>query len=238
MMKKTNQILVVCAVAMVAFFSSCEKKVKEPSKEEVKQKVTNYEELDDYFCSPAEGFDRPNTTLDYNQVVSMLSEYDATRLAPLEKALGYADSRINTFDFKSLIKYLKYVKKLTKGIKNEKVKITGISFISAAKSNYKNTGKSYQDLIYIPTTTINGKQIPFDPYLSDQRDSLVTFKEALAENGYKWIYDSKKDYEEGVAKDHNYKLPMNKKSSKEAKDGSEKSGAGNYGGLEPPYEER
>lgn len=231
-MKKTNLLKLLIIVFTISFMSSC----KEEHKCNHESKSINPEDIEGYFTHPALE-SRPSVALDYDQVVSMLKEYDATRIEPLEKALGYPDSRINTYDFNQFIQYLNYVKKLSKKVGPKGINITGISFISAAMPNYEGLKKSYQDLIYIPTTTINGKQIPFDAVLSAERDSLVTFKAALAENGYNWIYNTKKEFEEGKNEKNDYSISK----LKENKAGvvslvfKERSGAGNLGQLEPPY---
>lgn len=177
------------------------------------------------FCYSDEG--RTPEMLDYTEIVSMLRNYDTTRIAPLEKALGYEDSRINTYNFKQFRKYLGRVKNLSR---KAGIKITGLSFISAAKPNYNGTGRSYQDLIYIPTTTIDGKQVAFDAVQSVEQGRLVTFKEMLAKNGYNWIYNSEGDFNSGKRDDYNYSIELLGDPMKEP------SGAGNVAHLAPPFD--
>lgn len=232
-MKKTNQLLAILSIVALGLLASCNTKAK---KDETKQ-VEEAEEVKpnpDEFTYRYKG--RPKSALNYKEIIEMLADYDKTRIAPLEKALGYEDSRINNYNFEEFMAYLGYIQKLSR---EAGITITGISFISASKPNYNNTGKSYQDLIYIPTTTIDGKQIPFDPVLSAKKKKVVTFKQALAERGYNWIYNTKKEFEDGKRADNNYRTIV-----KQDKAGvltlqspfDEDSGAGNLGRLEPPYE--
>lgn len=167
--------------------------------------------------------------LDYPEIIEMLKTYDTTRVIPLKNALGYEDTRINTYSFKDFTDYLASIEKLSK---IAGITITGISFISAAKPNYAKTGKSYQDLIYIPTTTIDGKQIAFDPVQSVKQGKLVTFKDMLAKNGYKWIYNTLEDFKAGQKEDCDYSA---KKTEKSLMKSTDLSGAGNTAHLVPPY---
>lgn len=212
----------------MSFITSCEKHKC------VGEQEIDPEKIDGYFCYPAIDA-RPDVSLNYPEIVTMLRAYDTTRIAPLEKALGYSDSRINTYDFDKFIQYLNYIKKLSK---KAKIKITGISFISAAKPDYSDTGRSYQDLIYIPTTTINGKQIPFDAVQSIEQGKLITFKEVLAQHGYNWIYNTKEEFEAGKTEGNDYivkELKQNKTGVISISSRSLESGAGNFGTLAPPF---
>ncbi|MGB1041991.1 MAG: hypothetical protein ACPGU6_01225 [Tenacibaculum sp.] len=228
-MKKTNLLKLLIIVFTISFFTSC----KNEHKCNHESQPVNPENIEGYFTYPALD-SRPDVSLDYEEIVAMLKEYDATRIEPLEKALGYPDSRINTYDFNSFIQYLNYVKKLSK---KAGITISGISFISAAKPDYNGLKRSYQDLIYIPTTTIDGEQIPFDVVQSVKQGKLVTFKQALAANGYKWIYNTQKEFKEGKNDKNDYSISK----LKENKAGfvplvfREESGAGNRGSLVPPY---
>ncbi|MBA6157287.1 hypothetical protein H3Z83_12260 [Tenacibaculum sp. S7007] len=227
-MKKTNLLQLLIIVFAMSFITSCEK-----HKCDDKQEI-DPEDIDGYFCYPAVD-SRPDVSLNYPEIVTMLRAYDTTRIEPLEKALGYPDSRINTYNFDSFIQYLNYVKKLSK---KAGITISGISFISAAKLDYNGTGKSYQDLIYIPTTTINGEQVQFDAVQSVEQNRLVTFKEALAENGYNWIYKSKEEFEAGKRADNNYSIKIvkqNKAGFISLPPPPVDSGAGNFGTLTPPF---
>ncbi|MDY0780943.1 hypothetical protein [Tenacibaculum sp. IB213877] len=228
-MKKTNLLPLIVSIIMIGILvTSCKQE-----KCDCENQKIDVESIEGYFCYPA-AESRPPVALNYKEIVNMLTKYDTTRIQPLKDALGYYDSRINTYDFNNFVHYLNYIKKKSK---KAKIKISGISFIYAAKSNYNDTGKSYQDLIYIPTTTINGNQIPFDAVLSAERDSLVTFKAALAENGYKWIYDSKDDFENGRSQEKNHNFLSREKSQVSSNTvlDAEDSGAGNVAHLRPPY---
>lgn len=231
-MKKTNQLKLVLLTLVMSFTVSCDK--TNGSKCDCDDWQSQVPE--GTFCYSDEG--RTKEMLNYKEVIQMLSSYDRTRIAPLEEALGYEDTRANTFDFVQFKKYLGHVENLSK---KAEIKITGISFISTAKENHNKTGKSYSSLIYIPTTTINGKQIAFDPVQSAKQGKLVTFKEMLEKHGYKWIYNTKEEFIKGKRDDYNYRV----KTVRENKagfmyttsllDDELSSGAGNYGQLSPPY---
>ncbi|WP_435261535.1 hypothetical protein [Tenacibaculum sp. nBUS_03] len=187
------------------------------------------------FCYKDEG--RTKEMLSYSEIIEMLKSYDTTRIEPIEKALGYEDSRINTFDFIQFKKYLGHIENLSRKVK---IEITGISFIATAKPNHKEEEKGYGSLIYMPSTTVKGKQILFDPVQSAKQGKLITFKEMLVKHGYNWIYDSEGDYKEGKRKDYNYSLPSIKKetvafSLRNGDDMEEASGAGDRGLPQPPY---
>ncbi|MCF2873790.1 MULTISPECIES: hypothetical protein [unclassified Tenacibaculum] len=216
-MKKTNLLKLLIIVFTVNFMASCEKQKCEC--DDWQSQIP-----DGTFCYSDEG--RTPEMLDYKKIVNMLRTYDTTRIAPLEKALGYEDSRINTYDYNQFLKYLGRIMKLSK---KAGIEISGISFISAAMPNYNGTGKSYQDLIYIPTTTIDGKQVAFDPLQSFTQGKLVTFKEMLAKNGYNWIYNSMEEFNEGKREDYDYSIELPVGNSNDL------SGAGNKGFLQPPY---
>ena len=219
-MKKTNLLKLVIIVFTMNFMTSCEKHKCKCDHDDWQSQIP-----DSTFCYSDEG--RTPEMLDYTEIVNMLRNYDTTRIAPLEKALGYEDSRINTYNFKQFRRYLGRVKNLSR---KAGIKVTGLSFISAAKPDYNGTGRSYQDLIYIPTTTIDGKQVAFDPLQSFEQGKLVTFKEMLAKNGYNWIYNTTEDFNKGKREDYDYSIEeLPKDPSKEP------SGAGNKGYLQPPY---
>lgn len=186
------------------------------------------------FCYKDEG--RTKEMLSYSEIIEMLKSYDTTRIEPLESALGYEDSRVNTFDFIQFKKYLGHVENLSK---KANIKITGISFISSVKKHEKN-GKEYSSLIYMPSTTIKGVDVLYDPLQSAKLGKLVTFKEMLVKHGYNWIYDTEGDYKEGKRKDYNYILESEKKeavvaSMAKINDLDNDSGAGNYGNMTPPH---
>lgn len=228
-MKKTNLLQLLIIVFAMSFMTSCEKHKCKCDHENWELQIP-----EGTFCYADEG--RTKEMLDYTEIVAMLRNYDTTRIAPLQRALKYQDSRINTYDFAQFQKYLGRIKNLSK---KAKIPMTGISFISAAKPNYDGTGRSYQDLIYIPTTTINGKQIPYDPVQSVKQKKLVTFKEMLAENGYNWIYNTKQEFEAGKREDYDYSLKVLKQNKAGfnffLSQKNELSGAGNHGQLVPPY---
>lgn len=227
-MKKTNLLQLLIIVFSMSILISCNDHKCKCDCDDWKSLVP-----EDTFCYSDEG--RTSEMLNYTEIVAMLKEYDTTRIEPLEKALGYEDSRINNYDYKKFKKYLGHIENLSR---KAKISISGISFISAAKPNYNGTGRSYQDLIYIPTTTIGGKQIAFDPVQSVKQGKLVTFKEMLALNGYKWIYNTREEFEEGKRDDYNYSikvLKQNKASFINLLPPGGESGAGNKGHLEPPF---
>ncbi|CAM1334644.1 conserved protein of unknown function [Tenacibaculum aestuariivivum] len=178
---------------------------------------------------------RTKEMLSYNEIINMLKHYDSTRIAPVEKILGYEDSRVNTFNFVQFKKYLAHVENLSK---KSGVEITGISFISVVKSNYNGKEKGYSSLIYIPSTTLKGVQVLFDPVQTAEQGKLVTFKEMLLKHGYNWIYDSEREYEKGKRKDNNYNLQSENNqiaNSARGPQGDAGSGAGNYSQICPPY---
>lgn len=187
------------------------------------------------FCYKDEG--RTKEMLSYSEIIDMLKNYDVTRIEPAEKALGYEDSRVNTFDFIQFKKYLGHIEGLSK---RAGIEITGISFISTVKSNHNGKEKGYSSLIYMPSTTVKGKQVLFDPVQSGRQEKLVTFKEMLVKHGYNWIYDTEGEYKEGKRKDYNYSLQSVKKetvtfSMRDGDGMEEESGAGNLSHIKPPY---
>lgn len=194
------------------------------------------------FCYKDEG--RTEEMLNYSEIIEMLKHYDTTRIEPVERVLGYEDSRVNTFDFLQFKKYLGHIENLSK---KAGIRITGISFINTVKPNHDGKEKGYGSLIYIPTTTVNGEQIAFDPVQSTYRGKLVTFREMLAEYGYNWIYETEAAYKEGKRKDNNYSIEnLQKQESQKSENTQEiksfalrgaegESGAGNWGTRKPPY---
>lgn len=203
---KINRLVFFLSVVIMGFLTSCGKKHECPN---------NFTPPDGTFTYSDEG--RTNEMLDYPQIVAMLTEYDNTRKMPLEKALGYEDTRINNFNFEQFKKYLGHIENLSD---SAKIKITGISFISGAKENYDGTAKSYQSLIYVPTTTIGGKQVAFDAVQSVRQGKLVTLKQMLVKYGYNWPY---------------YKGASAQKMKQSVGESDGKSGVGNLGHSFPPY---
>ena len=229
-MKKTKLFQLLFLTLLMSFVTSCEKYQCKCEGDDWKTQIP-----EGTFCYSDEG--RTKEMLTYSDVVTMLSNYDSTRIAPLEKSLGYEDSRVNNFDFVQFKKYLGHIENLSK---KANIKITGISFIATAKENHNNTGKSYSSLIYIPTTTIDGKQVAFDPVQSAKQGKLVTFKEMLAKNGYRWIYNTREEYEKGKRDDYNYQIRVVRQNKAgfmltTSLDDEMLSGAGDQANLEPPY---
>lgn len=186
------------------------------------------------FCYKDEG--RTKEMLNYPEVIKLLKTYDQSRTPILEEMLGYEDSRINTFNFIQFKKYLGHVENLSK---RANIEMTGISFVSVAKPD-NNGGKGYASLLYIPSTTVNGSQILFDPLQSLKEGKLVTFKEMLERHGYRWIYDSAEDYKEGKRKDNDYGLKTEMKrmmavSNSLVEELEDESSAGDYAHYSPPY---
>lgn len=208
---KINRLVLFLSIGMISFLTSCEKKQECPN---------NFTPPAGTFTYSDEG--RTNEMLNYPQIIAMLTEYDKTRTIYLEKALGYEDTRMVNFDFDQFKKYLGHIENLSD---SAKVKITGISFVSAADAHYGSANKSYQSLIYVPTTTINRKQVAFDPVQSVEQGRLVTLNEMLTKYGYKWPSD----------KVSNSKKEMLKMQNEKSIDTiGERSGLGNKGTLSPP----
>lgn len=190
-------------------------------------------EAEGFFCYKDEG--RTKEMLNYPSIVSMLENYDVSRIAPIQEAIGYEDARMFNFNFMQLKKYFGHIENLSK---KAKIEVTGISFISAVTKDVGRTKHGYKTLIYIPTTNVNGKEIMFDPMQSYKQGRLVTLKEMLGEFGYNWVYDSKEDYtNRGEKLANNTKKKSTEVISNErASMGDfDQSGAGNFGTIAPPY---
>ncbi|MEX6626461.1 hypothetical protein [Tenacibaculum salmonis] len=220
--------LFLAATCAVLFLTSC----TEEKLETVGGSTKNSQVV---FSYKDEG--RTKEMLNYTQIIDVLKLYDVTRITPIEESLGYEDSRINTFNFIQFKKYLGHIENLSA---KSGIEITGISFIATAKKldNVKNKG--YGSLIYLPSTTVNGKQFLFDPEQSFKQKKLVTFKEMLAKHGYNWIYDSKESYSKGKRRDCNYTIELeegvlNRGEEGQAGSQGEQSGAGNLTHIKPPY---
>lgn len=135
---------------------------------------------------------RPWNMLSYKEMIERLEDYDKTRKPVLEQALGHEDTRVNFYSIETIENYIAYVKQVAK---EKGIEVTGINFVSGAYPKNANYGTpGYQHFMFMPTTTINGKNIGFDPVHSS-KDNIVTMKEMLASFGYNWVYDSKEDYE-------------------------------------------
>ncbi|CAL2088029.1 conserved hypothetical protein [Tenacibaculum sp. 190524A05c] len=185
------------------------------------------------FCSGNVGPDpsKPKTLLSYRDIVTMLHEYDNSRFELLVNGLGFEDTRVNTLDFYELKNYLAFMEREAK---KRNISLKGISFIKGVYTE-ENSPKpefiNYENLLYTPTTIIEGKEVEID-VLNSTRESVVTLKSKLQEYNYEWRYDDKK----------NYKL----KSSKKAEDkimktimrndgfSDEESGLANKTHLSPP----
>jgi hypothetical protein len=185
-MKKTNLLQLLIIVFTMSFITSC--------KEEHKCKCDheNWEAQipEGTFCYTDQG--RPTNMIKYNEIVKMLEAYDTTRKNVLESALGFEDTRINTYPVQQLKDYLGYIESLCA---QKSIPLTGINIISAAYPK-ANSGSSkeagYQTLIFMPTTTVDGEGfVTFDP-LKSKKGMPATFKSLLAKRGYNWPYDNSK----------------------------------------------
>lgn len=135
---------------------------------------------------------KPWNMISYKEMISMLEHYDKTRKPVLEEALGFEDTRINHYSIETLENYIKYVKQLSK---EKGIKLTGINFVSGAYPKDSKEGvPNYQNIMLMPTTNINGKNVSYDPVQSTGK-KIVTMKEMFTSFGYNWVYDSKEDYE-------------------------------------------
>lgn len=200
----------VLATLVVAFFSCTQDKLEEISQADSQPTAT-----------------RPYNALTSKQVVRMLHQYDETRKPILEQGLGFEDTRINHYSIETLENYLAYVKQLSK---EKGIKLTGISFVSAAyPKNFEQGTPNYQTFVFMPTTEVEGKNIPFDAVQSTN-EKVVTMKDALAKYGYHWKYDSKEDYEAAKNKGVLLQKGLLEKTA------DTKSVAGNLGHLSPPFD--
>ena len=166
----------------------------------------------------------------------MLREYDNTRFEILVNNLGFEDTRVNTFDFAEMKNYLAYTEELAhkKGIK-----LKGISFVKGVynEKNAKNGDfVGYENLLYLPTVLINGKEMLID-LESSSRDKIVTLKEKLSTLGYEWKYDNKNNFKLKTSDRKQTKQEIEKQfMMMNDDDGSEDtlSGISNFGELRPP----
>lgn len=205
-----NKFLSIVAVAAMVLTSCTQDKLADaPSEEQAK-------------------VSRPYNALNYKELIPMLEHYDQTRKPVLEQALGYEDTRMNYFSIETIENYINYVKKLSE---EKGIKFTGINFVSAAYPNKTSHGvPNYQNLVFMPTTEIDGKNICFDPVQST-KEKIVTVKEMLTNYGYNWVYDSKEDYENRKKSD---KFLEQKRLTRESQEDLE-SGNSNFGNITPPY---
>ncbi len=185
--------------------------------------ITSCKLAENIFCY--EYNDRPEVALTYKEIVSMLSQYDATKRDALPLINGEYDTRINHFKIEDLKDYLAYVEKLSK---DKKIKITGINIIAAAypENHPDSIKRNHQTLIFIPTTTINGKKgVSFDP-LHSEAGKPKPFTEILEQYGYDLTL-TKDDRKKGSQK-------MKKGVQSNKSDSDELSSAANRLGISPP----
>ncbi len=205
-----NKLMLAFMAIALTMVSCSQDRIEEPSQNEIAE------------------VSRPYNALNYLELVPMLEHYDKTRKPVLEEALGFEDTRMNYYSIETIENYLKYVKTLSR---EKGIKFTGINFVSAAYP--ENTGHgvpNYQNLLLMPTTEINGKNICFDPVQSTP-EKIVTVKEMLASYRYNWVYDSKEDYD-------NRNKPnelVQRNFQNRSKSNYVESGAGNRGQISPPY---
>ncbi|WP_299622590.1 hypothetical protein [uncultured Tenacibaculum sp.] len=174
--------------------------------------------------------ERPYNALMYKEMIDMLEHYDKTRKPVLEDALGYEDTRINFYSIETLENYIAYVKQLSK---EKGIELTGINFVSGSYPENTSHGKpGYQNIMLMPTTSINGKNIAFDPVHS-QENKVKTMKEMFATYGYNWVYDSKEDYNNRFVT--NSKLQ--KSYAKRIQTSDIESSGANWGNATPPYDD-
>lgn len=173
--------------------------------------------------------ERPWNALMYKDMIGMLEHYDKTRKPVLENALGFEDTRINYYSIETLENYIKYVKQLSK---EKGIEFTGINFVSGVYPENGTKGTSnYQNLIMMPTTNLNGKNIGFDP-MKSTNEKVVTIKEVLGSFGYNWVYDSQDDYSNRKIIPENINLNYSRRS----KLNDEESVSANWSNVTPPYE--
>jgi len=173
--------------------------------------------------------ERPWNMLNYKEVIERLEYYDETRIPMYEEQLGFEDSRVHHYSIETIENYIAYVKQLSK---EKGIEFTGINFVASAYPEDADYGTpKYQNIMLMPTTIIDGKQIGYDPELSTT-EKIVTTKEALANYGYNWVYDSEEDYanRKNVVQKSAKEKEVLMQSAKAVP-----SSAGNYAGLTPPH---
>ncbi|CAM1342528.1 hypothetical protein [Tenacibaculum amylolyticum] len=178
---------------------------------------------------------KPKVLLTYEKVVRMLKGYDDERFEMLVKNLGFEDSRVNTFDFKELKNYMTFTEKLAK---EKNIEIKGVSFIKAIYTEETAPNEEfigYENLLYTPTTIINGKEVQID-LLNSTRDNIVTFKEMLEKYGYKWRYNNRKNFKLKSDKSLQEKQEFKSMIMSSESDGGEESFVANYSHLAPPHD--
>ncbi len=197
------------------------------------------------FLCPKPKPTKPETLLTYRTVVNMLETYDEERLDSvgrskfISRGLKFEDTRISTFDFDQLQNYMLYCQKLAK---EKRIKLKGISFIKAVYSK-ENINKEdffgYENLIYVPTALVNGREAHID-LIHSTRERVVTFQEMLEKYGYEWRYDKRKNFVTIKSKFEGQVEIKQKQQEKQEiralRGGDELSIAGNLGTFCPPYE--
>lgn len=187
-------------------------------------------------CGKQQEVKKPETLLTYKEVVEMLQEYDNTRFEVLVNELGYEDSRVNTFEFSEVKNYVNYAEKRANEIG---IKLKGLSFIKGvynANTAHDYNSIGYENLLYMPTALIEGKEVLID-IVNSKRDNIVTFKEMLEQNGYKWRYSSRENY---ILRKKIEKSDKEKQMFKSIRvtnnDEDQLSGTANVTNIAPPYE--
>ena len=188
------------------------------------------------FCSGNVGPDpsKPKRLLTYKQIATMLHEYDRTRFELLVNGLGFEDTRINTFDFYELKNYMEYMEIEAK---KRNISLKGISFIKGVYNEEnapKDIAKGYENLLYIPTTMVNGKEVEID-VLKSSKGSVVTLKEILENYNYDWRYDNKENYKNKSSITEDKDIHKSVAMRGDGLSGEEESSVGNFGGIRPPY---
>lgn len=180
-----------------------------------------------YYGGGGESKEPPRIVLTYDELVSMLKHYDATRTQPLANVNKREDTRVNFFKIDELKAYIAYVERESR---KKKIKLTGINFISAAyPENWEEDKEksNYQTLIMMPATEFEGQEnVSFDPFISSE-EKPVFLKEILTWYEYTaWSYDNAK-----VPKSNTKKRS---KSTQKNGGGDELSAGANRAGISPP----
>lgn len=184
---------------------------------------------------------KPKTLLSYSEIVSMLTEYDNTRREHMISVLGFEDTRVNTFDFVEVKNYLTYTEKLAK---EKGIQLKGISFIKGAYAKETTTSKnvdfiSYENLMYLPTALIEGNEVQID-LVHSTKNSIVSFKDILAKNGYDWRYDNAANFitKKNFTTDGEQKQIISNTNEMQlrVKSSSGESLVANHSTIAPPYE--
>jgi len=127
--------------------------------------------------------EKPTTLLTYAKIISMLEEYDKTRLG-----LGFEENRMHTFNLTDLKNYITYIENLAT---EKNISLTGFSFIKGAHTSSTTDQQKqigHETLLYAPSALINGKETVID-VLNSTKEHPISLKESLTNNGYLWRYD-------------------------------------------------